>query len=197
MSGNTRWNLILIQSEIELFSQNALCTPGFSLVHLMSVNCSCIMVFEFSEMSCCLVLHCGCTFWNHTTFRSILCLTVAIFFYFFSLISKVNASLPFAHNWLYGILCISVTFLWLNSTTNFPKPRYCVYIILTCWYWQQMTTSTCSASFFSLFLFLFFHSVQIASLAGPGGKVEVEQNFLNNKLKTITAYFGNLIKSKT
>uniref|UniRef100_A0A671MZT9 Trimethylguanosine synthase n=1 Tax=Sinocyclocheilus anshuiensis TaxID=1608454 RepID=A0A671MZT9_9TELE len=38
---------------------------------------------------------------------------------------------------------------------------------------------------------------QIASLAGPGGKVEVEQNFLNNKLKTITAYFGNLIKSKT
>ncbi|XP_026061766.1 trimethylguanosine synthase isoform X1 [Carassius auratus] len=38
---------------------------------------------------------------------------------------------------------------------------------------------------------------QIAALAGPGGKVEVEQNFLNNKLKTITAYFGNLIQSKT
>ncbi|XP_036412042.1 trimethylguanosine synthase [Colossoma macropomum] len=36
---------------------------------------------------------------------------------------------------------------------------------------------------------------QIASLAGPGGKVEVEQNFLNNKLKTITAYFGSLIKA--
>uniref|UniRef100_A0A8C5F8J9 Trimethylguanosine synthase n=1 Tax=Gadus morhua TaxID=8049 RepID=A0A8C5F8J9_GADMO len=36
---------------------------------------------------------------------------------------------------------------------------------------------------------------QIASLAGPGGRVEVEQNFLNNKLKTITAYFGGLIKS--
>ncbi|XP_044074320.1 trimethylguanosine synthase [Siniperca chuatsi] len=36
---------------------------------------------------------------------------------------------------------------------------------------------------------------QIASLAGPGGKVEVEQNFLNNKLKTVTAYFGILIKS--
>ncbi|XP_054625302.1 trimethylguanosine synthase [Dunckerocampus dactyliophorus] len=36
---------------------------------------------------------------------------------------------------------------------------------------------------------------QVASLAGPGGKVEVEQNFLNNKLKTITAYFGSLIKS--
>ncbi|KAM4552063.1 trimethylguanosine synthase [Odontesthes bonariensis] len=38
---------------------------------------------------------------------------------------------------------------------------------------------------------------QIASLAGPGGKVEVEQNFLNNKLKTVTAYFGDLIKSDT
>lgn len=39
-------------------------------------------------------------------------------------------------------------------------------------------------------------SAQIASLAGPGGKVEVEQNFLNNKLKTVTAYFGSLIKSE-
>ncbi|XP_077472373.1 trimethylguanosine synthase isoform X2 [Stigmatopora argus] len=38
---------------------------------------------------------------------------------------------------------------------------------------------------------------QIATLAGPGGKVEVEQNFLNNKLKTLTAYFGSLIKSDT
>ncbi|KAI9537918.1 Trimethylguanosine synthase [Dissostichus eleginoides] len=36
---------------------------------------------------------------------------------------------------------------------------------------------------------------QIASLAGAGGKVEVEQNILNNKLKTLTAYFGSLIKS--
>lgn len=35
---------------------------------------------------------------------------------------------------------------------------------------------------------------QVASLAGPGGQVEVEQNFLNNKLKTITAYFGDLIR---
>ncbi|XP_070248930.1 trimethylguanosine synthase [Myotis yumanensis] len=35
---------------------------------------------------------------------------------------------------------------------------------------------------------------QVASLAGPGGQVEIEQNFLNNKLKTITAYFGNLIR---
>ncbi|XP_077580716.1 trimethylguanosine synthase [Stigmatopora nigra] len=38
---------------------------------------------------------------------------------------------------------------------------------------------------------------QIVTLAGPGGKVEVEQNFLNNKLKTLTAYFGSLIKSDT
>lgn len=37
---------------------------------------------------------------------------------------------------------------------------------------------------------------QIACLAGPGGKVEVEQNFLNNKLKTMTAYFGSLIKTE-
>ncbi|XP_042321283.1 trimethylguanosine synthase [Sceloporus undulatus] len=38
---------------------------------------------------------------------------------------------------------------------------------------------------------------QVASLAGPGGKVEIEQNFLNNRLKTITAYFGNLIRQDT
>lgn len=37
---------------------------------------------------------------------------------------------------------------------------------------------------------------QIASLAGPGGKVEVEQNLLNNKLKTVTAYFGSLISQQ-
>ncbi|XP_058899391.1 trimethylguanosine synthase [Kogia breviceps] len=35
---------------------------------------------------------------------------------------------------------------------------------------------------------------QVASLAGPGGQVEIEQNFLNNRLKTITAYFGKLIR---
>jgi len=28
-------------------------------------------------------------------------------------------------------------------------------------------------------------------MAGPGGKVEVEQNLLNNKIKTVTAYFGD------
>ena len=37
-------------------------------------------------------------------------------------------------------------------------------------------------------------SWQVASLAGLGGQVEIEQNFLNNKLKTITAYFGDLIR---
>nr|XP_032836825.1 trimethylguanosine synthase isoform X1 [Petromyzon marinus]XP_032836833.1 trimethylguanosine synthase isoform X1 [Petromyzon marinus] len=35
---------------------------------------------------------------------------------------------------------------------------------------------------------------QLTSLAGSGGKVEIEQNFLNSKLKTITAYFGELIE---
>lgn len=51
--------------------------------------------------------------------------------------------------------------------------------------------SVCNFIYFIAVLFVF----QIASLAGPGGRVEVEQNFLNNKLKTITAYFGHLIKS--
>ena len=36
-------------------------------------------------------------------------------------------------------------------------------------------------------------SFQLTSLAGPGGKMEMEQNFLNKKLKTITAYYGELI----
>ena len=35
---------------------------------------------------------------------------------------------------------------------------------------------------------------QLCSLAGPGGQVEVEQNVLNNKTKTVTAYYGNLIR---
>ncbi|CAH1253670.1 TGS1 [Branchiostoma lanceolatum] len=34
---------------------------------------------------------------------------------------------------------------------------------------------------------------QLVSLAGPGGRVEVEQNFLNRKLKTVTAYYGELV----
>ncbi|KAK3579149.1 hypothetical protein CHS0354_022171 [Potamilus streckersoni] len=34
---------------------------------------------------------------------------------------------------------------------------------------------------------------QLVSLAGPGGKVEIEQNFLNKKLKTITAFYGELV----
>lgn len=27
-------------------------------------------------------------------------------------------------------------------------------------------------------------------LAGPGNRVEIEQNLLNNKVKTVTAYYG-------
>ncbi|XP_075126618.1 trimethylguanosine synthase [Leptodactylus fuscus] len=37
---------------------------------------------------------------------------------------------------------------------------------------------------------------QVASLAGPGGQVEIEQNFLNKKLKTMTVYFGDLIRKR-
>ncbi|XP_037075936.1 trimethylguanosine synthase-like [Pollicipes pollicipes] len=34
---------------------------------------------------------------------------------------------------------------------------------------------------------------QLTALAGPGGSVEIEQNLLNGKIKTITAYYGDLI----
>jgi trimethylguanosine synthase len=34
---------------------------------------------------------------------------------------------------------------------------------------------------------------QMASLAGPGGNVELEQNLLNHKMKTVTAYYGELV----
>ena len=37
---------------------------------------------------------------------------------------------------------------------------------------------------------------QVVRLAGPGVKMEVEQNFVNNKVKTITAYFGELVKEQ-
>ena len=35
---------------------------------------------------------------------------------------------------------------------------------------------------------------QLSALAGPGGKMEIEQNFVNKKLKTITAYYGELVE---
>lgn len=38
---------------------------------------------------------------------------------------------------------------------------------------------------------------QLSSLAGPGGKMEIEQNFVNKKLKTITAYYGDLVENAT
>ena len=37
---------------------------------------------------------------------------------------------------------------------------------------------------------------QLTSLADVGGKVEIEQNLLNKRVKTITAYFGELIKDR-
>lgn len=35
----------------------------------------------------------------------------------------------------------------------------------------------------------------VTSLLGPGEMMEVEQQYLNKKLKTITAYFGDLVSS--
>jgi len=37
---------------------------------------------------------------------------------------------------------------------------------------------------------------QLISLAGPGGLVEIEQNLLNTKVKTVTAYYGELIQQE-
>jgi hypothetical protein len=34
---------------------------------------------------------------------------------------------------------------------------------------------------------------QLTALAGEGGRVEIEQNLLNQKVKTITAYYGELV----
>lgn len=35
---------------------------------------------------------------------------------------------------------------------------------------------------------------QLATLAGPGNAVEIEQNFLDRKLVAITAYYGDLVQ---
>lgn len=37
--------------------------------------------------------------------------------------------------------------------------------------------------------------LQVVSLTPPGEPVEVEQHYLNTRLKTITAYFGELVSS--
>ena len=37
---------------------------------------------------------------------------------------------------------------------------------------------------------------QLVSLVPPGQHVEVEQHFLNKKLKTMTAYFGELVNGE-
>jgi len=34
---------------------------------------------------------------------------------------------------------------------------------------------------------------QLVRLAGPGGQVEIEQNFVDKKLLAVTAYFGEVI----
>lgn len=38
---------------------------------------------------------------------------------------------------------------------------------------------------------------QVVRLAGRGGSVEIEKNRLNKKVKTITAYYGDLIRSRS
>jgi trimethylguanosine synthase len=35
--------------------------------------------------------------------------------------------------------------------------------------------------------------LQLVVLAGPGGQVEIEQNFLDKRLVAVTAYYGELI----
>lgn len=35
---------------------------------------------------------------------------------------------------------------------------------------------------------------QLLELAGPSGSCEVEKNYLNGKVKTLTVYFGDIIK---
>lgn len=37
------------------------------------------------------------------------------------------------------------------------------------------------------------NNLQVAELAGPGEKCELQWNFLNESLKSTTAYFGDLI----
>ncbi|KAI1712812.1 RNA cap guanine-N2 methyltransferase domain-containing protein [Ditylenchus destructor] len=36
---------------------------------------------------------------------------------------------------------------------------------------------------------------QLVQLAGPGGRVEIEHSVLNNKVKTLSGYYGNLVSS--
>ena len=47
----------------------------------------------------------------------------------------------------------------------------------------------------SLFLYnlLYQYLLQLILLASGDGKAEIEQNILNNKIKTLTAYYGELI----
>ncbi|KAL1129459.1 hypothetical protein AAG570_013985 [Ranatra chinensis] len=40
-----------------------------------------------------------------------------------------------------------------------------------------------------------FNTNDLVSLTGPGGSVEIEQNFLDKKLIALTAYFGELVES--
>ena len=43
-------------------------------------------------------------------------------------------------------------------------------------------------------IFIISLKLQLVELAAPHGKTEIEQNVLNKKVKTITAYYGELIR---
>lgn len=45
-------------------------------------------------------------------------------------------------------------------------------------------------------LFCHYTRLQVVSLAEPGEHVEIEQHFLNDRLKTMTAYFGELVNAR-
>ena len=63
-----------------------------------------------------------------------------------------------------------------------------MYAVLECFKINLVYEAVCVRRPFCLF-------VQLTSLAGPGGCVQVEQHFLNKKLKTMTAYYGELVAS--
>ncbi len=56
-----------------------------------------------------------------------------------------------------------------------------------------MNLISCIAIVNWLIICVFFK--QIVNLALPGEAVEVEQQFLNNKLKTLTVYYGELVNA--
>ncbi|RZF39452.1 hypothetical protein LSTR_LSTR000973 [Laodelphax striatellus] len=59
---------------------------------------------------------------------------------------------------------------------------------------QLFTLASCVSHNVAYFLPRNTNVDEVTKLAGPGGEVELEQNFLDKKLISITAYFGELLK---